>query len=112
MRGVESAVPDENNNTNDVSYPVNAMPDTTDELDAATKNFNVLEQLYPVPDDLDATADNDHVTLNFTPEPVGRIFLQTRRRHQLNLLRWCSGAVANAVLSQIRNMGGASVAQN
>ena len=49
----------------DVSYPVNAMPDTTDEPDAATKNFNVLEQLYPVPADLDAIVDNDRFTLNF-----------------------------------------------
>ena len=94
-----TAVLDENNNTNDVSYPVNAMTDTTDEPDAAAENFNVLGQLHPVPDDLDAIADNDHVTLNFSPGPVGRIFLQTRRRHQLNLLRWCHGAVANVVLS-------------
>ena len=40
-----TAVPDENNNNNDVSYPFNAMPDTTDEPDAAAKNFNILEQL-------------------------------------------------------------------
>ena len=68
IRSVESAVPDENNNANDKSCLVNAMPDTTDEPDAAAAgNFNVLEQLFPVL--LDSSEDDDHVGVHYNPEP-------------------------------------------